>query len=331
MPEILPPGEKHPVLLTTVDPYIDLGTAFMAQYLDKSVASRVEWRFPRLGSRDFDLVEYLAPRWFVTRGRGSHYLAETTRTTLGCLQDLIHSPDSPLRNAFARRLEMPVMLWDDSTPADVLSLYERIRPVTRDDRLSALRWVEPRFRDTPGHAELLGQIAELERPTGLLPLATDVRLVMEGSPPEYCRPKRQSVALAGDSREALFQHPPPGHRRSEFVFPGMLVPPERARFRIGFGLADTTWDPRFGDGVEFSLDVVAGGQRQNRLRQYIDPKHVTTDRRWHDRMLDLSAFAGKEVSIILITSPGPRGDNAFDHAYWSGLTFVAPAASGTAR
>jgi hypothetical protein len=318
--ELVPPGEKSPVLLTTIDAYIDLGTAWMSQALDRRVADRVEWRVPRLGSRNFDLGEYLGPRWVVTRGRRSRYFAdEATMASIDALQDLVASPESPLRDAFVRRLEMPVMSWLESPPADTLSLYERVRLLTRHDFIAALRWVEPRFRDFPGHAELLGRIRELERPTRLLalPFSSDAG-------PEYCRPRRERVALAGDAREALLQHPPPGDHASEFVLHDVSVSRERPRLRFGVGLSSATWDPKYGDGVEFSLDVVAGGRRRTLFRQYIDPKRLQSDRRWHDHVVDLAAFAGETVSIVLRTHPGPKGDNSHDHAFWSGLEFVAP-------
>ena len=53
------------------------------------------------------------------------------------------------------------------------------------------------------------------------------------------------------------------------------------------------------------------------LRRYIDPKNQPADRRWHDIVIDLSAYAGQDVQLALLTLPGPAGDGRYDWAGWS--------------
>lgn len=115
----------------------------------------------------------------------------------------------------------------------------------------------------------------------------------------------ESLDLAGASRKAIFQHPP-----STITY-SIKVPAGRPVFRAGLGMRPDSWD-KAGDGVEFVVAVEARGGRRELFRRYIDPKADPALRRWNDIELDLSAYAGQEVKVSLITGPGPKGDPHYD-------------------
>ena len=119
----------------------------------------------------------------------------------------------------------------------------------------------------------------------------------------------ESLDLAGASRKAIFQHPP-----STITY-RIKVPAGRPVFRAGVGMRPDSWD-KAGDGVEFVVAVEARGERRELFRRYIDPKADPALRRWNDIELDLSADAGQEVKLSLITGPGPKGDPHYDWAVW---------------
>jgi len=50
--------------------------------------------------------------------------------------------------------------------------------------------------------------------------------------------------------------------------------------------------------------------------EHVDPKHVPAHRGWLPRRVDLSAWRGREATILLFTTPGPRGNAAYD---WAGF------------
>ena len=52
------------------------------------------------------------------------------------------------------------------------------------------------------------------------------------------------------------------------------------------------------------------------LKQYVNPKRG--DRRWFSARLDLSAYEGQQVKLILNTDPGPESNGTLDNdlAVW---------------
>jgi hypothetical protein len=79
------------------------------------------------------------------------------------------------------------------------------------------------------------------------------------------------------------------------------------------GLRRDTWISPRGDGVRFTL-LVDGATVFDR---HLDPRSVPDDRGWVEFDLDLGTWAGREVTIAFVTSPGPRDDPADDVAGWA--------------
>ena len=76
-----------------------------------------------------------------------------------------------------------------------------------------------------------------------------------------------------------------------------------------------SWDQP-GDGAQFRIGVSEGRTYEELLRQYVNPKRG--DRQWFTARLDLSAYEGRTVKVILNTDPGPPGDSdtSNDEAVW---------------
>lgn len=111
-------------------------------------------------------------------------------------------------------------------------------------------------------------------------------------------------------RPVMYEHP-----SSRIAF--RLKLPQEAYLCFGLGLNPETWSPDKGDGVEFEVLVQDGNSSQKVFSKYIDPKQNITDRRWHDEVVDLSRYGGKEVSLSFVTTPGYQGNDRFDWAGWS--------------
>jgi hypothetical protein len=94
----------------------------------------------------------------------------------------------------------------------------------------------------------------------------------------------------------------------------VVVPPD-AWLEVDFGLRADSWQMP-GDGAQFRVGISEGKTYEELLRQYVNPKRG--DRRWFTARLDLSAYEGRQVNLILNTDPGPPGtnDSTNDFAVW---------------
>lgn len=107
----------------------------------------------------------------------------------------------------------------------------------------------------------------------------------------------ESVTIDGTTRQSILARP---HSRLTYK---ITVPPD-AWFETAFAMKPETWDQP-GDGAQFRVGVSDGRIYDELLRQYVNPKRG--DRRWFTARLDLSAYEGRQVEVILNTDPGPPG------------------------
>ncbi|MFC2030595.1 tetratricopeptide repeat protein [Chloroflexota bacterium] len=110
-------------------------------------------------------------------------------------------------------------------------------------------------------------------------------------------------------QRTIFQHPTSriGYR--------VQIPPG-AEFVSSLALQPDIWQPERGDGVLFEVHIAEQDLERRVFSQYIDPKNVPSDRRWHDLKLDLAPWAGRTVTLTLSTAPGSNGDARYDWAGW---------------
>lgn len=119
----------------------------------------------------------------------------------------------------------------------------------------------------------------------------------------------EPVTIDGTTRQSILARP-----HSRLIYK-ITVPPD-AWFETAFAMKPDTWDQP-GDGAQFRVGVSDGRIYDELLRQYVNPKRG--DRRWFTARLDLSAYEGRQVEVILNTDPGPPGaanDATNDLAVW---------------
>ena len=124
----------------------------------------------------------------------------------------------------------------------------------------------------------------------------------------------RAYRIQAQGRPVLFQHPP-----SSLSFD--LTPREDSRFLL-FSLAmdRQVWD-RAGDGVQFEVSVIDGASSKVLLSRWVDPKNDPADRRWIDGAVDLRPYLGRDVTVVLTTSPG--ANPVWDWAGWGSLRLAA--------
>jgi hypothetical protein len=121
------------------------------------------------------------------------------------------------------------------------------------------------------------------------------------------------VALNGESKRAIVVTPSPGTRVTYKV-----RVPDDGWFNVALGLKPEAWEQE-GDGVLFMVGISDGRAYDPLFSQHVNPFGDPTNRRWIPVWVDISAYAGEEVELILNTRSGPagkEGDVRNDLAVW---------------
>ena len=123
-----------------------------------------------------------------------------------------------------------------------------------------------------------------------------------------------NLEIGGIAKKILFAHAP-----ARIDYP--LRVPEKTSLEFSVGLVPGSWSPDKGHGVLFEITLQDGGRENTIFSQYIDPKNRVEDRKWFDHSIDLGRYAGREVILGLITSPGAdrQENNAFAWSVWGDL------------
>jgi hypothetical protein len=125
------------------------------------------------------------------------------------------------------------------------------------------------------------------------------------------------VALAGDTKKAIAT--PPDSRLTWHV-----RVPEDGWLRVSVGLKPEAWDKE-GDGVYFLVGVSDGRAFEQLFTEKVNPFKNPADRRWIPVMVDLSAYAGEDMSIIFNTrqsGPNEPADARNDLPVWGAPEIV---------
>jgi len=127
-----------------------------------------------------------------------------------------------------------------------------------------------------------------------------------------------TVTIAGESKPCILEQT---HGRITF----RLTPPPSAWFTASLAVDPSAWSKE-GDGVLFRLGVSGRGMEyEELLNQHLDPAANKSERRWVPVAVDLSAWAGREINLILSTNASVRGrpdDVRNDLALWCAPTLV---------
>jgi hypothetical protein len=75
--------------------------------------------------------------------------------------------------------------------------------------------------------------------------------------------------------------------------------PKGGWLEVSMAVPPDAWQP--GDGLMFSVGIVAGGVYEQRFIQIVDPLLNPNDRRWRRAAIDLSTYGGRDVRIVFNT------------------------------
>lgn len=129
----------------------------------------------------------------------------------------------------------------------------------------------------------------------------------------------EDVTIKGETKRAIAVTPSIGTR---LTFKTRV--PDDGWLRVAVGLKEEAWTQE-GDGVRFMAIVSDGRASDELFVQDVNPFLNPTDRKWVPVMVDLSAYAGEEVDIMLNTyasAPGKGADMRNDLAVWGAPEIV---------
>jgi hypothetical protein len=112
------------------------------------------------------------------------------------------------------------------------------------------------------------------------------------------------ASLAGDSKQAIAA--PPNGRITFHV-----RIPDDGWLRVSLGMKPESWD-KDGNGVLFFAGVSDGRSFEKLFEQVLNPHANASERRWIPVAVDLSAYAGEEMDVILNTRAGKDAGAADD-------------------
>jgi hypothetical protein len=107
------------------------------------------------------------------------------------------------------------------------------------------------------------------------------------------------ASLAGESKQAIAA--PPNGRLTFHV-----RVPDDGWLRVSLGTKPESWD-KDGNGVLFFAGVSDGRSFEKLFEQVLNPHANPSERKWIPVAVDLSAYAGEEIDVILNTRASPAG------------------------
>lgn len=121
------------------------------------------------------------------------------------------------------------------------------------------------------------------------------------------------ITLSGETMRAIEVAPAAGTRLIWKV-----TVPEDGWLHVAVGMKPEAWESE-GDGVLFLVGVSDGRAYDQLFTQHVDPFGNAADRRWIPVKVDVSAYGGEEVDVILNTVaslPKKESDSRNDFAVW---------------
>jgi hypothetical protein len=120
----------------------------------------------------------------------------------------------------------------------------------------------------------------------------------------------KDITIAGKTHKAIFAPP---FSRIKFK----VEVPRRGALEVFYAIREDAWNAE-GDGAQFRIGVSDGGNYDKYLEEVVAPKTRDRDRKWIQATVDLSAYEGQIVEIVLSTDPGPpdHKDPRNDFCLW---------------
>jgi hypothetical protein len=129
-------------------------------------------------------------------------------------------------------------------------------------------------------------------------------------------------ANRGDLRRAFNVHPPYRGGWGQVWADCKLQLPAAAPITLEFATAIRDVDPKReppSDGVQFEVQVKSGNGFTNLFTRF------SKATQWEAARVDLTAFAGREVTLRFVTDPGPAHNTTCDGSFWSSpVLFCGP-------
>jgi ABC-type polysaccharide/polyol phosphate transport system ATPase subunit len=123
----------------------------------------------------------------------------------------------------------------------------------------------------------------------------------------------RTIELNSIPRKIIFAHAPSQLTYSLTIEQGSFM-----GFAIGI-LPEVS--DKIPQGVKFDIDIVSDGKQENIFSRVLQPKRNIGDRGWHNFLLSLDTYAGKEVSMIFRTS-GSGDDLSYGWSAWGWMRIV---------
>ena len=118
----------------------------------------------------------------------------------------------------------------------------------------------------------------------------------------------------GQRRRAINVHPPYRTGWGDALLEWRIALPPVKPLVLEFATAIRDHDPKregASDGVEFRVQASAGDAWQDLFSRFSAAKQ------WEPARVDLSAWAGREITLRLVTGPGPKHNTSCDSAFWA--------------
>jgi len=130
---------------------------------------------------------------------------------------------------------------------------------------------------------------------------------VSSSNPDYV--KKSAYVMDGVPKGVIFQHPP-----TDLSF--TLPVPSLAVLKFSIALDPKVWQLGYGDGVQFGISIDDGQTKSQIFSEYIDPKNMPSQRKWHNYVIDISRWSGQVVTMTFTTGCGPNNNCGYDWAAW---------------
>jgi hypothetical protein len=170
--------------------------------------------------------------------------------------------------------------------------------------MAVLVWGWRRGSSSANTVDLIPMLDKAEKRANPVPLAEAIKVV--------------NVTINGETKPCILEQ---SNGRITFK----VTPPADSWFSASIAVDPAAWDKE-GDGVLFRMGVSDGKNTyEELLNQHVNPAGNPSDRRWIPVALDLSAYAGREVYVILNTNgsvPGKPADLRHDLALWGAPSLV---------
>jgi hypothetical protein len=123
----------------------------------------------------------------------------------------------------------------------------------------------------------------------------------------------------------LFHHPTRNKVSENQIQYQTVVPKDKPILTFSIGLEDSIIGKPGADGAKFEISQIKNGKSETIFSQSLDASAKDSQRYWQPQKLDLTPYAGKEVTLAFATSAGENGNAFCDWSGWRDITWSSKA------